>query len=166
MAEESASAVVTKRNANWTREELILALDLYLRFRESPPSKNSNEVAELSALLNTLGGETGGDETFRNANGVYMKMMNFRRFDPEYTTGGKVGLTRGNKNEEVVWDEFASDPAKLAETVAAIHAGSIAPETPYWVFVSLWVESCSTGDSRPRGARSTPDCATIIDSLC
>lgn len=32
------------RNPTWTRDELILALDLYLRFRESPPSKNSDEI--------------------------------------------------------------------------------------------------------------------------
>jgi hypothetical protein len=36
-------------------------------------------------------------------NGIYMKMMNFRRFDPAFTSAGKVDLTRGNKDEEEVW---------------------------------------------------------------
>jgi len=65
-------------------------------------------VTELSAFLGKLAGVRGATdaETFRNANGVYMKMMNFRRFDPEYTVGGKVGLVRGNKLEKVIWDEF------------------------------------------------------------
>jgi predicted RNA-binding protein with PUA-like domain len=72
-----------------------------------------------------------------------MKMMNFRRFDPEYTSEGKVGLTRGNKDEEVVWNEFSSNPECLAAAVAAIRLKiegdadliSSHADTPYWVFV-------------------------------
>jgi hypothetical protein len=52
-----------------------------------------------------------------------MKMMNFRRFDPEYTVDGKVNLVRGNKLEGVVWNEFHADPAMLAAAVAAIRSG-------------------------------------------
>ena len=135
--------VAVKRNPSWSRDELILALDLYLRHRISPPSKTSSEVAELSAFLSQLAGARSGSDaqTFRNVNGVYMKMMNFRRFDPEYTVDGKVGLVRGNKLEEVVWNEFHADPAKLAAAVTAIRAGVVdqtSPQpapAPYWVFV-------------------------------
>jgi hypothetical protein len=136
------------RNPAWSRDELILALDLYLRFRTAPPGKDSEEVIELSAFLGRLGWGLGltDAETFRNVNGVYMKMMNFRRFDPEYTVEGKVGLTRGNKEEEVVWNDFSSDPAGLAVAVAAIRSGvdgagtmpaveKAGDDTPYWVFV-------------------------------
>jgi predicted HNH restriction endonuclease len=129
-----------KRNPPWTREELVLALDLYLRHRAAPPSKDSEEVAELSTLLGRLAGARGltDAQTFRNANGVYMKMMNFRRFDPEYTADGRVGLSRGNKLEEVVWNEFSQDGAALSASVANIRAGfptSGAEAVPYWVFV-------------------------------
>ena len=112
----------SRRNPPWIRDELILALDLYLRNRASPPGKESPEVLELSALLNLIGSILGQGEstTYRNGNGVYMKMMNFRRFDPEFTSDGKVGLIRGNKDEEVVWNEFSSDPLRLAEVVNAI----------------------------------------------
>lgn len=96
-----------------------------MRFRKAPPGKDSDEVAELSAFLGRMGRglRLTDAETFRNANGVYMKMMNFRRFDPEYTTEGTVGLTRGNKVEEVVWNEFSSDAAHLAIAIAAIRSG-------------------------------------------
>jgi len=129
-----------KRNPIWSRNELILALDLYLRHRASPPSKTSDEVAELSAFLGILAGKRGASDaqTFRNVNGVYMKMMNFRRFDPDYTVDGKVGLVRGNKLEEVVWNEFHANPVALAAAVAAIRAGaanSSGITAPYWVFV-------------------------------
>ena len=130
----------SKRNKPWTREELILALDLYLRSRTSPFSKDSSEVADISAYLNSLVAkdEEPGNAKFRNINGVYMKMMNFRRFDPEYTSEGRSGLTRGNKLEEVVWDEYADNPELLALAVAAIRSGqeaSTVSEQPYWVFV-------------------------------
>jgi len=111
-----------KKNPPWSRDELILALDLYLRHRTAPPGKTSKEVKALSDLLNRMGAALGQAEaaTYRNPNGVYMKMMNFRRFDPEYTAGGKVGLTRGNKDEAVVWQQFAGDPNHLSAVVAAI----------------------------------------------
>ena len=108
------------RNPAWTRDELILALDLYVRFTGNPPDKGSKEIVALSALLNRIaGGLEGGAVTFRNPNGVYMKLMNFRRFDPVYQARGKSGLTRGNKLEEVVWNDFASDPARTRQ-----HCGS------------------------------------------
>jgi len=112
------------RNPPWTRDELILALDLYLRHRSAPPGKQSREVAELSATLNALSVHlaTSRNAVFRNTNGVYMKMMNFRSLDPLYTTEGKVGLTRGNKLDAAVWSEFVHDPARLAAVAAAIRA--------------------------------------------
>lgn len=113
-----------KRNPPWSRDELILALDLYLRHRASPPGTDNPEVIKLSEFLNKMGRALGlaEVETYRNANGVSMKMMNFRRFDAEYTKNGKVGLRRGNKEEEVVWHEFSADPVRLAAVVAAIRS--------------------------------------------
>jgi hypothetical protein len=72
------------RNPTWVRDELIVALDTYLRYAGNPPSKESTEIADLSKTLNRLArylGLTRADR-FRNTNGVYMKLMNFRRFDP------------------------------------------------------------------------------------
>jgi 5-methylcytosine-specific restriction enzyme A len=112
-----------ERNPSWTRDELILALALYMRFKGNPPGKNSSEIIELSAILNRLSGSLVGSRSdFRNPNGVYMKLMNFRRFDPVYQAQGKSGLVRGNKLEEVVWREFVFDPQRLARTAQAIWA--------------------------------------------
>jgi predicted HNH restriction endonuclease len=110
------------RNLTWSRDELILALELYLRYRTSPPGKDSQVVGELSAFLNRIGTTLGRSttDTFRNAKGVYMKLMNFRRFDQDYTSDGKVGLTRGNKDEALVWAEFSGDSTRLQDVVNAI----------------------------------------------
>ena len=111
------------RNPSWTRDELILALDLYVRFEGNPPGKGSAEILELSTILNQLwGSKSESWVDFRNPNGVYMKLMNFRRFDPVYQAQGKSGLVRGNKLEEAVWGDFASDPERLARTAEAIKA--------------------------------------------
>ena len=86
--------------------------------------KDAKEVQDLSEFLNgmmrMLGGS--GGATYRNPNGVYMKLMNFRRLDPKYTADGRVGLTRGNRDEELVWREFADNPSRLSEVVAAIRS--------------------------------------------
>jgi len=102
-----------RRNPTWVRDELILALDLYLRHEGNPP-RSSPEIEGLSQTLNRLGRYLGiaTEDRFRNVNGVYMKLMNFRRFDPAFTEAGKRGLSRGGQAEEEVWDEFASDPER------------------------------------------------------
>jgi 5-methylcytosine-specific restriction protein A len=112
------------RNPDWTRDELILALDLYMTKPAAPPSQTSTEVMELSRILGRLAVilGLGPGERFRSANGVYMKMMNFRRWDPSFASAGKKGLSRGNKDEGVVWAEFATDRARLAATAASIRA--------------------------------------------
>jgi len=116
------AATQGQRNPAWSRDELILALDLYLQHRSSPPCKDSAEVVALSELLHRIAVVLGRitSDTYRNPTGVYMKMMNFRRWDPEFAAAGKTGLTRGNKDEELVWNEFSKDPTRLAAVVQAI----------------------------------------------
>lgn len=120
------------RNPPWSRDELILALDLYMTNPVSPPSHESAAVAELSSVLSQMARLLGitTAETFRNANGVYMKMMNFRRLDPAFTGAGMKGLTRGNKDEAVVWGEFSGDRQRLAAVAAAIRVVVASNEAP------------------------------------
>lgn len=118
------------RNPPWTADELLLTLDLYLRTRPRLPGKASKEVAQLSEELNALGrlmGTTRG-ERYRNPNGVYMKLCNFLRFDPDYTSKARVGLQRGGHLEEEVWNEFFDNPVRLQAVVASIRAGLQKPE--------------------------------------
>lgn len=108
------------QNPPWSRDELILALDVYLQHRTSPPGKTSQEIAELSGMLNRLAPQLHSEkyDRYRNVNGVYMKLMNFRRLDAEYGTG--KGLQHGAQLEEVVWEEFSVDLPhchKTAETI-------------------------------------------------
>jgi 5-methylcytosine-specific restriction enzyme A len=102
------------KNPSWSRDELIVTLDFYLLHTPSIPGKTSKELISLSRFLNKLRvkvGVEGGDD-FRNPNGVYMKLMNFRRFDPNYS--GK-GLERGGKEDEVVWNLYANKPSQISD---------------------------------------------------
>lgn len=109
------------RNPPWKRDELILALDLYMTHKPGQLRASHPRVVELSKILNALPIHEDRPDAarFRNPNGVYMKLSNFLRFDPNY--GGK-GLVRGNRDERHVWDEFASNPDRLTVTAAAIRS--------------------------------------------
>jgi 5-methylcytosine-specific restriction protein A len=114
------------RNPTWKSDELILALDLYFRHNPSHISKNHVEVKQLSDILNSLPIHEIklDEEKFRNANGVYMKLCNFLRYDPDYTG---VGLQRGGKLEQQIWDEFAHKREylhKVAESIKNLVAST------------------------------------------
>jgi len=106
------------RNPSWVTEELILALDLYLR-RWPQIEKTDSELIELSALLNRLPIHPDhlGDTEFRNVNGVHMKFANFAHLDPAYPG---QGLARGNQLEAVIWEQYGKDPEGLRKAVEAI----------------------------------------------
>ena len=113
------------KNPHWTRDELILALNLY---QELPsPDQTHPSVVALSELLNqfwALRGSRG--DTLRNANGVSMKLANYQRFDPKFTSTGRKGLERGGRLEAEIWSEFANDPQRLTSTAHAIRIAIVA----------------------------------------
>ena len=110
------------RNPPWSRDELVLALDLYFTNPANPPHKGSSAVAELSALLNKMHRLNGvsAAPTLRNDNGIYLKMMNLRALDTTFTIQGKVGMQSGGKLEKDVWAEYAGRRKALAVEAAHI----------------------------------------------
>lgn len=109
------------RSPNWAQDELILALDLYLR-RGIVDDEDAEAIA-LSELLNSLDVHVPKPDnpTFRNATGVSLKLSNFAALDPAYPG---VGMTRGGAGDRRVWDQFHSDPGQVAKMSAAIRAGA------------------------------------------
>ncbi len=115
------------RNPIWSRDELTLALDLYVKTGGNPTAKDDAALEALSAILNKihrLNGD-GGSDTLRNRNGVYLKVMNFRSSDPAYLDQGKVGMQRGNRLEGVLWAEYEGRLADLAADAEAIRQAVI-----------------------------------------
>lgn len=107
------------RNPRWTRDEIILALDLFFKVNPLHTSEKHPDIVALSELLNKFPTNTNKetDERYRNPNGVYMKMCNFLHFDPSYSG---VGLKAGSKLDKTIWDEFSVDRKRLKRVAAEI----------------------------------------------
>ena len=108
------------RNPPWERDELILALDLYLQSGRKVLDGTDPQVIDLRELLNQLPIHPVRPHArkLRNANGVALKLANFRAIDVPGTGMASVG-----RRDREVWDEFTNDPAKLGHLTEAIRTG-------------------------------------------
>lgn len=120
-----ADMAISKRNPNWSRDEVILALDLYFKHEGRDPGDTHPDVIALSVLLREMADRTGVG-TFRNPNGVAMKLMNLRSLDPHFTSSGGKGLASASKLDRAVWEEFSGNRLAIAVAAEAIREGIIA----------------------------------------
>ena len=102
------------KNPDWCRDELIVALDFYLRNRDQGFRQGSPEIEGLSLLLQSIGRHVHNYEsaTFRNANGVFRRIGNFQSLDPNYPGKGLENIGALGKE---VWEEFGHDPFKCEQ---------------------------------------------------
>jgi 5-methylcytosine-specific restriction protein A len=100
------------RNPKWHRDEIILALDLYFDKDLGPMDSGNPKIIALSELLNRLPifDNKPNQQTFRNPNGVTLKLSNFKALDPNYE--GK-GMEAYSKLDKEVFEEFNSDIKRL-----------------------------------------------------
>lgn len=87
---------------DWTREELILAFNLYCKTPFGKIHTRNPNIIELAKLLG------------RTSSAVSWKLANFARLDPELKERQISGATHGNKAEVQVWDEFHQNWEELA----------------------------------------------------
>ena len=86
---------------NWTREELIVAFNLYCKI---PFGKIHNRNPEIISLAKILG---------RTPSAVSWKLANFARLDPSLQDRNIAGASHGSKLDTEVWDEFNHNWEKL-----------------------------------------------------
>jgi 5-methylcytosine-specific restriction protein A len=115
------------RSPKWSRDEIILCLDLYLNHNGDKIQKSDSRIKDLSDLLNMLPivSNKNDFEKFRNENGVYMKLMNFKSFDKSYN--GK-GLEGGSKLDEELFNEFVDKKENLNELANGIRSVTLNSE--------------------------------------
>ena len=89
-------------NTNWTREEHIIAFNLYCQIPFGRIHMGNPRIIELARLIG------------RSVGSVSYKLSNFARLDPTLQARGIQGSPHGAKGEEEVWDEFADHPEALA----------------------------------------------------
>ncbi|AXG73864.1 HNH endonuclease [Flavobacterium arcticum] len=86
---------------NWTREELILAFNLYLKIEFSKTHKGNPKVIELSNIID------------RTPSAVGMRLGNFASVDPYHQQRGVTGLRNGIKQVQPIWDDFFNNQEDL-----------------------------------------------------
>lgn len=125
--EATNTDVSNVRNPDWTRDELVLALDLYFHLAPRIGNEHYSEVIELSQLLNQLPIHYSRPDAtrFRNPRGVAMKLGNFQAIDP---SSPGMGLSHGSIKDKEVWNDFSNDRQALHATAQAIRAFATAPE--------------------------------------
>ena len=89
------------KRINWTREELILALNLYLKL---PFGKMHSRTPEVIHLAKIIG---------RTPSSIAMRLVNFASVDPFHQNRGIKGLSGGKKQVEPIWQEFIDNKEDL-----------------------------------------------------
>lgn len=115
------------RNPSWVRDEVILALDLYLKAGRRQLSASHPAVVRLSRLLNALPihASEARAHNFRNPEGISMILGNFLGIDPQH---GKPGLSRNSRLHVEVWRDFNDCEATLRQTAQAISRSAARPQ--------------------------------------
>ncbi|MGN0223504.1 MAG: HNH endonuclease [Muribaculaceae bacterium] len=106
----------------WTREETIIAFNLYCKIPFKSSSKTHPLVVKYAQIIG------------RSASALNMKIGNIGRLDPDLKSKGITGLTHGGKVEQEVWNEFYGNPEMLAyesERLIAELSGKSIEETTH-----------------------------------
>lgn len=87
---------------DWTREETIIAFNLYCKIPFKSCRKTHPLICKYAEILG------------RSPSALNMKIGNIGRLDPDLKEQGIKGLLHGAKMEKEVWDEFYGNPELLA----------------------------------------------------
>ena len=82
---------MTEERRNWTREETIVAFNLYCKIPFNEVTKTNPLIMEFAPKIN------------RTPSALGMKISNLARLDPELQKRGISGLVNGSKLDEEIW---------------------------------------------------------------
>lgn len=85
------------KSRNWTREELILAFNLYCKISFGQIGSKNPKIIELAEIIN------------RTPSSVSLKLSNFASLDPYHIQRGIKGLSHGSKLDKKIYDEFSNN---------------------------------------------------------
>ena len=95
--------VSRSQSRRWTREELVIVFNLYLRIPFKDSKKSHPDVRYIAKLIG------------RTPDAVNMKIGNFGSLDPELKKLGIRGLRNASRLDQSVWNEFHDDWQSLIE---------------------------------------------------
>ncbi len=86
----------------WTREELIIVLNLYCGLPFGQLHKGNRVIIEIAEKLD------------RTPSSIAMKLVNFASLDPFHKARGVKGLSRVSAADREIWKEFREDGSEVA----------------------------------------------------
>jgi len=90
------------RSDLWTRDQLLMALRLYMRLPFGRLHRLNPEIIQLASQIG------------RTPNAMAMKACNFANLDPALQARGIRGLRNIGNADRKIWQEFAANPESLA----------------------------------------------------
>ena len=78
----------------WTRDELILAINLYCKLPFGKMHKANSKIIKFAALIG------------RTPSSIALKLGNFASFDPTLKERGIKGASNASKLDKEIWNEF------------------------------------------------------------
>lgn len=81
----------------WSREELILVFNLYLKLPFGKMHTRTPEIIDMASLIG------------RTVNSIAIRLTNFASCDPYHQNRGVKGMVGGIKQCQPIWDEFAAN---------------------------------------------------------
>lgn len=85
----------------WTKEELILAFNLYLKVPFGKMHSTNKDIIHLASLIG------------RTSNSVAIRLVNFASVDPALQARGVKGMDGGKNVVKPIWDEFFHNQEEL-----------------------------------------------------
>jgi hypothetical protein len=94
----------------WREEEMVLALDVYLRHRGERVPRTHRDAVELSETLRRLSTEHARHPRFRNPEGMEQQLGVFLDLDPKSSKRGRGSVS---KLHRAIWEEYIDDREAL-----------------------------------------------------
>lgn len=85
----------------WTRDEMILVLNLYLKLPFGKMDSRNRDVIHLADIIG------------RTPNAVALRLVNYASYDPILQQRGVSGMAHGGKKCGEYWNEFINDRERL-----------------------------------------------------
>jgi putative restriction endonuclease len=85
----------------WTKEELILAFNLYLKIPFGKMHRSNKDIINLANLIG------------RTPSSIALRLVNFASVDPALQARGIKGMIGGSKIVQPIWDEYFNNQEKL-----------------------------------------------------
>ncbi len=85
----------------WTKDELILAFNLYLKIPFGKMHSTNKDIIHLADLIG------------RTPSSIALRLVNFASVDPELKARGVKGMDGGTKIVKPIWNEFFNNQEEL-----------------------------------------------------